>query len=212
MSELIKITEKDGKHLVDARELYNHLEVKQDFSTWIKHRIDKYGFIEGEDFSTILKKSTGGRPLKQYGLTLDMAKELAMVENNEKGRQARRYFIAVEKKAKEQHLKPKSTLEILELTIKGIREQNIQIDEIKADIKELKAHSTTLPEYYTIVGYGSLNNIRVILKDAISLGRKASKICKDAGITMGSVPDPRFGKVKTYPVEILEEVFEASIV
>ncbi|UZR99816.1 antA/AntB antirepressor family protein [Chondrinema litorale] len=91
--ELIKIYK---GNLVDARELHQFLESKRDFSNWITQRINRYGFIDGEDFTTNLLKSTGGRPSKEYYLTFDMAKELAMVENNDRGRQARRYFIEAE--------------------------------------------------------------------------------------------------------------------
>jgi phage anti-repressor protein len=87
----------EQEHLVDARNLHGFLEVGRDFSSWIKGRIEQYGFIEGEDFSPVVGKSSGGRPSIEYHLTLDMAKELAMVENNKKGKQARRYFIACEK-------------------------------------------------------------------------------------------------------------------
>lgn len=89
-----------GEKVVDARELCGFLNVGRDFSTWLKDRIEKYGFIEGEDFSPVLGKTSnsGGRPTKEYILKLDMAKELAMVENNEQGRKARKYFIEIEKR------------------------------------------------------------------------------------------------------------------
>jgi len=90
-----------AQQLCDARDLHTFLGVGRDFSNWIKGRIEQYGFVEGEDFSPILAKSTGGRPGMEYHLTLDMAKELAMVENNEQGRQVRRYFIAMERQARE---------------------------------------------------------------------------------------------------------------
>ena len=80
----------------NARELWKFLESKRQFSNWIQDRIKEYGFEEGKDFLTTLLKSTG-RPRRDYFITLDMAKELAMVENNERGRAARRYFIEVEK-------------------------------------------------------------------------------------------------------------------
>lgn len=83
--------------LVDARELHEFLEVGDRFDQWIQRRIEKYGFVENLDFCTILCK-TEGRPRTDYILKLDMAKEIAMVENNAKGRVARRYFIEVEKK------------------------------------------------------------------------------------------------------------------
>lgn len=87
--------------IVNARELHEFVESKQDFSNWIKDRIEKYGFNEDEDFTIILSKSTGGRPNKEYILKMDIAKEIAMVENNEKGREVRKYFIEVERKLKE---------------------------------------------------------------------------------------------------------------
>lgn len=107
------------QQLCDARDLHQFLNVGRDFSTWVKERIEQYGFIEGEDFSPILAKSfggevdvcspdsgskterRGGHNRTDYHLTLDTAKELAMVENNEQGRQVRRYFIAMEREARE---------------------------------------------------------------------------------------------------------------
>lgn len=99
-NELLPVYETDqGEKIVDGRELHLFLKVGRDFTNWIKDRIEKFGFIEGEDFSPILAKtSDNGRPRTEYILKLDMAKELSMVENNEQGRRARRYFIAVEKK------------------------------------------------------------------------------------------------------------------
>lgn len=84
----------------DGRALHQFLQVITRFNDWIARRIEEYGFIDGEDFYSILSK-TKGRSSKDYHLTLDMAKELSMVENNEQGRQARRYFIAMEKAAQQ---------------------------------------------------------------------------------------------------------------
>ncbi|HFP1531848.1 TPA: antA/AntB antirepressor family protein [Escherichia coli] len=89
--------------LVNARDLHGFLEVGKDFSNWIRARINEYGFVEHLDyilFSPNLAK-TLGRRRKDYHLTLDTAKELAMVERNEKGRQIRRYFIECEKKLRQ---------------------------------------------------------------------------------------------------------------
>lgn len=111
----------DGRpqQLCDARDLHTFMNVGRDFSTWIKDRIEQYGFAEGEDYSPIeghrygaeddfcspnpgsKTDRRGGHNRTDYHLTLDMAKELAMVENNEQGRQVRRYFIAMERQARE---------------------------------------------------------------------------------------------------------------
>lgn len=97
---------------VNARDLHAFLEVGRDFSTWIKARIEEYGFVEEEDFSPVLgyqknfdspdlgnQTGRGGdRRSIDYLLTLDTAKELAMVERTAKGREVRRYFIDCERK------------------------------------------------------------------------------------------------------------------
>lgn len=115
----VAILNEGGKKTVNARELHGFLESKQDFSDWIKKRIEKYSFIENEDFSINLwKTSEGGRPKVEYHISLDMAKELSMVENNEKGQQARRYFIECEKKAQEvKHPAELTRIEILQMAI-----------------------------------------------------------------------------------------------
>jgi phage anti-repressor protein len=89
---------------VDARPLHAWLGVGRDFSNWIKGRIDTYGFVEGEDFVTESRspnRASGKRGASiEYHLTLGMAKELAMIENNDRGREARRYFIRCEQAAR----------------------------------------------------------------------------------------------------------------
>lgn len=95
--------------LCNARDLHVFLQVGKDFNTWIKDRIQTYGFIEGDDFCTAenlsspILGSSKSRPQRMvdYHLTLDTAKEIAMVEKNDQGRQARRYFIECERKAHE---------------------------------------------------------------------------------------------------------------
>lgn len=87
---------------INARDLHTWLESKQDFSTWIKNRIGQYGFEENVDFIKLHKKmelSKTGQTAIEYHITLDMAKELSMVERTEKGRAARKYFIACEQVA-----------------------------------------------------------------------------------------------------------------
>ena len=90
-----------GRDVVSARLLWQFLEVGTEFARWMTRRIEEYGFQENADFSSILTESTGGRQASDYVLTLDMAKELSMVERNDKGQQARRYFIACEKMLRE---------------------------------------------------------------------------------------------------------------
>ena len=85
--------------LCNARELHTFLDIGKDYSTWIKDRINEYGFIQDEDYFIITER-TNGRPRKEYHITLDMGKELGMVERNERGRQIRQYFIRCERTLK----------------------------------------------------------------------------------------------------------------
>lgn len=97
MNNLIKIEERNGEQLVSARELHKFLEITERFQQWIDKKIEKYNFIENKDyigckfFNTLAKQE-----LQDYLLKIPMAKELAMLQNNEKGKQAREYFIKCE--------------------------------------------------------------------------------------------------------------------
>ncbi len=145
--ELIKITQNEqNEQTVNVRDLYEFLEVGRDFSTWFKGRVEKYGFEEGEDFSPILANLTEstGRPKKEYVIKMDMAKELAMVENNEKGRQARKYFIKCEKKLKEIIKVPTTFKDALKLAL----EQQEQLEKQQTIIKE---KSKTIKEKVEVI-------------------------------------------------------------
>ena len=135
-----------GNKVVNARELHQGLDIGRDFSNWIKDRIEKYGFIEGSDFSPILAKTSeqGGRPAIEYALTIDCAKEIAMVENNEKGKLIRKYFIEVEKRLITQ--KPESVLDVLEYMVKSLRDQEQQIKEISSTVVAIREAVTYRPD------------------------------------------------------------------
>ena len=96
MNELIKVTYDNDRPVVSARELHDFLEVETPFNKWFP-RMCEYGFTEGQDFWTFLSESTGGRPAQEAALTIDMAKEICMIQRSEKGKQARQYFIQLEK-------------------------------------------------------------------------------------------------------------------
>ena len=100
MNDLIKITKStigaEVINSVNARETYDYLGLaKGQFSRWIKSAIDKYDFIENEDYITI---DTNVEGVKDYIVSLDMAKELCLVSNTQKGKETRKYFIEVEKR------------------------------------------------------------------------------------------------------------------
>lgn len=133
INQVLKIEEKeDGIKTINARDLHNFLEIGKEFSNWIKDRINKYGFIENQDYIIIQDNafansgnhtSCGFKTKIEYHLTIDMAKELSMVEKNEKGKIARLYFIECEKKLREIKPKELSRLDILELAIQSEKER-----------------------------------------------------------------------------------------
>ncbi|WP_083091354.1 antA/AntB antirepressor family protein [Acidithiobacillus ferrivorans] len=111
-----------GQPLCDARDLHTFLENKDKFATWIKDRIDQFEFVENQDFVSFSEKSEkpqGGRPSEEYHLTLDMAKELAMVERTAKGKEARRYFIKCERIAIETRYGPGKDEKIWQSAARG---------------------------------------------------------------------------------------------
>lgn len=84
----------------NARDLHAFLKVKARFNDWIRNRVEDFGFQENQDFITLTRLLVSGGKRKDYYLSLDMAKELAMVERNAKGKEARLYFIDCERIAK----------------------------------------------------------------------------------------------------------------
>lgn len=101
-----------GENVVYGTDLYKVLEIRRDFSTWIKGRLEECDAVEKQDYGSFPQnggKPNGGRPKMEYIIKLDIAKEMAMLERNQKGKQVRRYFIRVEEKYKEN--KSKNTIE-----------------------------------------------------------------------------------------------------
>lgn len=135
---------------VNARELHAFLKSRQDFSTWIKNRIADYDFMENQDFVRFHKKmEANNATLIEYAITLDMAKELSMVERNEQGKMARRYFIECEKRLHAP--KELSRLEVLQLAMQT-EQENIALRATLDTARPKIAH------YDRIVSRGGLIN------------------------------------------------------
>ena len=147
-SEELKILENElvpvyltstGEKVVYGTELYGVLRVKSKFADWVKNRLKDCDALENEDFqsfSKILEK--GGRPQTEYIIKLDIAKEMAMLERNEKGKQVRRYFIEVEKRHKALDGFPKTIPGQIQLLAKGYMELEQKIAGIDKDLQEFK--------------------------------------------------------------------------
>lgn len=100
MNELIKIEVRDGQQLVSGRELHEFLEIKTPYTQWFERMVE-YGFVENTDFIPVSQKSESGgisgvKVVQDHFITLNMAKEISMLQRNKKGKQARIYFIKCE--------------------------------------------------------------------------------------------------------------------
>ena len=141
---MISIYENEKKQKsVNARELHAKLESKQEFSNWIKSRIKKYEFLENQDYSTIDKfinreGSNLGNKIKDYHLTINMAKELAMIEHNEIGKLIRRYFIEVEDRFRNIVENPANIFDFMRLALDQIEANENRITKV-----ELLSESTS---------------------------------------------------------------------
>lgn len=209
MKELIPISEHNGKKAVSARFLHEFLESKREFATWIKDRIKKYGFVENQDyvvFDEFVKNPNGGRPLTEYVLTLDCAKEISMVEGNAKGKQARQYFIECEKIAK-QPVRALTSSEMFAMQANINLENERKIVLLEEKVSKMEERTKTDLEYSTIVAFCTRHSINVDINKLGSLGRKATSLCKKEGIKVSKLNDPRWGYVNCYPDRVLNEVF-----
>lgn len=160
MQELIKIEKQDiGDNLIDtvnARELHEFLESKQQFSNWILNRIGQFEFVGGTDFIQLNKYIySNSKPRIEYHLSLDMAKELGMVENNSKGRELRKYFIERDKKLSLIESKPslpKTFSEALQLAADQAKQLEEQKPKVEfAEKVETSVNSITVAEFANLL-------------------------------------------------------------
>lgn len=171
MQQIIPIGKSDfagcPKQTVNARELHAFLEVKSRFNDWVKNRINECRFIENQDFVTLTKNLVSGGQQTEYFLTLDAAKHFAMLERNERGFEARQYFIDCEKQLQAVPQIPQTLSEALRLA---------------ADLADEKA---------TLLTEQQRNAPKVAFAEAVSnandtiLIRDLAKVLKQNGIDMG---------------------------
>ena len=124
--ELIKLTKNEhGIETVNARELHAFLEVKTRFNDWIANRISEFGFSENKDFVSLTENLVSGGKQNVFHISIDMAKELSMLERNDNGKQARLYFIECERIAKSKQV-PQSFAEALQLAANQAKQLEAQ--------------------------------------------------------------------------------------
>lgn len=175
MNELIKITYENDKIAVSARELHDFLEVKTAYKDWFP-RMCEYGFVEGEDFCSFLSESTGGRPSQDAIITIDMAKEICMLQRNEKGKEARQYFIQLEKDWNSPEKVMARALQIADQKIKALEAENAQQKQLLLEAEPKLNYVDQILKSKNAI------NITQIAKDYGMAGAKMNNLLHDLGI------------------------------
>ena len=139
--ELIKIIEREGRQLVSGRELHEFLEIRTKYKDWFRRMVE-YGFEEEIDFMKVAQKRATNNlknpvtTVIDHAISIDMAKEISMIQRTEKGKAARQYFINCEKKLKE--VKKLSPMELMELQFKALKEQKEKIAQVENRVYKLE--------------------------------------------------------------------------
>lgn len=200
---------------VNARELHEFLETRSKFAEWINRRINEYKFIENQDFVSFSETSEkpqnqenkGGRPTKEYFVTLNMAKELAMVERTDKGREARQYFIACEQKLIELTHRPQPVVsrqanhqisELIRTLQETIRGQTAMIHKlVNSHNRSQDLHAQTLAlleKQITRKRYRpATNEDYFTVKDLLKQGKSFAYISQATGLSQGTVYNIKHG-------------------
>ena len=139
--ELIKIIEREGRQLVSGRELHEFLEIRTKYKDWFRRMVE-YGFEEEIDFIRVAQKRATNNlknpvtTVIDHAISIDMAKEISMIQRTEKGKIARQYFINCEKKLKE--VKKLSPMELMELQFIALKEQKEKIAQVENRVDKLE--------------------------------------------------------------------------
>ena len=215
MKELIKITTNDeGQQLVSARELHNKLILEEGkgerFSQWFNRHL-QYGFEENLDFTSVKKftvvNNGAKRELIDYAITIDMAKEICMLQKSDKGREFRKYFIECEKKLKAIDNKAQLLLDIYNGGEKAIaaskKLHEIEAAPIKAELKEANIQLQKDKEWWAIKRVAIITNTS--WKDYSWKKLKAAS--EKTNHEVKKVFDANFGSVNAYHEDAWKEVY-----
>lgn len=216
MTELVKVEVKNGEQLVSARELHEFLEVKKDFSDWIKIYVgnEDYGFEEGIDYTTFKGNSTEStpRPRIEYILKLEMAKELSMLSKVPKGKIVRKYFIECERKLKEIPMDSYMIEDKVERAKKWIEEEETRKKlelEVKEKTEVIKEQAPKVEYYEKVLRSDSTFTTTQIAKGFEMSAVGLNKLLENKGIQFyqsgmwilySKYQDKGYTKVRTYDI------------
>lgn len=198
MKDLIPIQQNDdGSIAVSGRSLHAGLDVSTRYNDWFA-RMVAYGFTDGEDFYSLLSESSGGRPSTDHVMTLDMAKEIAMIQRSERGQQVRRYFIEAEKRLRTQHP--------AKLTRSDLARMVLAAEEEKAALAAIVAEQRPAMDYHNrfIAEQDDIITVDNFAGQYGSTGPKVRELLADSGLAARKLIGKRWSESK----KEMEKVYE----
>lgn len=165
MDELIKINYDSERPTVNGRDLHDALQIKTSYKDWFP-RMCEYGFSEGADFCSFLSESSGGRPAVNHQLTIDMAKQLCMIQRTEIGRKFRRYFIQVEEAWNSPEAVMARALQFANHQLALLKRQNMKLtDTIAVQNQQILEMQPKVSYYDVVLNCKDLISTSAIAKD-----------------------------------------------
>lgn len=165
MDELIRINYDSERPTVNGRDLHDALQVKTAYKDWFP-RMCEYGFSEGTDFCSFLSESSGGRPAVNHQLTIDMAKQLCMIQRTDIGRKFRQYFIQVEEAWNSPEAVMARALQFANQQLALLRHQNMELtDTIAVQNQQILEMKPKVSYYDVVLNCKDLISTSAIAKD-----------------------------------------------
>lgn len=182
MKELIKIDYNSERPTVNGRELHESLQIKTAYKDWFP-RMCEYGFEEGKDFCSILSESTGGRPATNHQLTIDMAKQLCMIQRTELGQMFRKYFIQIE----EQWNSPKAVmaraLQFANKKLAVVEKENLKLlNTVVLQSQQIAEMKPKVSYYDVVLNCKDLLSMRAIAKNYGKSAQWMNNFLHDLGV------------------------------
>lgn len=194
----INIREENGKQTVSARELHDKLEVTERFSSWFD-RMLKYGFEENVDFTSVksftVVNNGAQKPIDEYYISIDMAKEICMIQRSDKGRMFRQYFIECERRLIETNKKamPQTYIEAVENLLNELKKNQALEEKGKLLLEQKEAAEKETERIYQ-VNKNFHNHLYTATDLAKMLGTNPNKIGRIAN-EQGLKQEPIYGKL-----------------
>lgn len=169
MNELIPINYDGEQPTVSARDLHECLEIKTAFKDWFPRMVE-YGFESGKDFCSKMSESTGGRPATDYDISIDMAKQICMIQRSEKGKQCRQYFIDLEKAWNTPDQIMARALKFADKEIEKLKSNNAMLLEDNQRMKPKEIFADAVVTSHTSILIGDL--AKLLKQNGVDTGQK----------------------------------------